>query len=218
MAAARILVINPNSNEAVTRGIDDSIDAMRQPRALVIDCVTLADAPFGIESDEDVEAASPLVVDTVEAGQDDFGAFVIACYSDPGLERCRRASRSPVLGIQESAIREASRGGRRFGVLALSDASIRRHLVYVRARGVRQHVGERALNVTVDQGVHDAATFGRIVAEGRKLVGAGAEALVLGCAGLAAHRERAAAALGVPVIDPVQAAVTEACDVLYAGV
>ena len=38
----------------------------------------------------------------------------------------------------------------------------------------------------------------------------GAETIVMGCAGMARHRKPLEAALGVPVIDPTQAAVTMA--------
>jgi Asp/Glu/hydantoin racemase len=38
----------------------------------------------------------------------------------------------------------------------------------------------------------------------------GADVLVLGCAGMARHRAALAAALGLPVVDPTQAAVTMA--------
>jgi Asp/Glu/hydantoin racemase len=38
----------------------------------------------------------------------------------------------------------------------------------------------------------------------------GAEAIVMGCAGMARHRRALEEALGVPVIDPTQAAVTMA--------
>lgn len=174
-----------------------------------IECITLHDAPFGIESDADVLAAAPLVVAAVQERQADVDAFVIACYSDPGLDTSRDVSVRPVYGIQESALREASRDGR-FGVLALSEESIKRHLVYVEKAGVSRHVGERALGITVEEGVNDPSVLDKIVAEGRRLIEAGAETLVLGCAGLTTHRQAAGEVLGVPVIDPVFAAVDEA--------
>ena len=49
---ANLLVINPNSNERVTQGIDDSLAHFREA-GIAIYCSTLEKAPFGIESDED---------------------------------------------------------------------------------------------------------------------------------------------------------------------
>jgi Asp/Glu/hydantoin racemase len=42
----------------------------------------------------------------------------------------------------------------------------------------------------------------------------GAEVIVLGCTGLSPHREALQRALGLPVIDPVRAAVEAAIDAL----
>ncbi len=44
-----------------------------------------------------------------------------------------------------------------------------------------------------------------------------AEILVLGCAGMARYRARLEAALGIPVIDPTQAAVAMAIAVVQLG-
>ena len=53
---------------------------------------------------------------------------------------------------------------------------------------------------------------------GRELVKKdGADVIVMGCAGMARHRSPLEAALGVPVIDPTQAAVAMAIGTLQAG-
>ena len=59
---SRVLVINPNSNESVTRGIELALQSRREDYYFDIVCSTLAKGPFGIESDEDIEVAVPLVV------------------------------------------------------------------------------------------------------------------------------------------------------------
>ena len=75
------------------------------------------------------------------------------------------------------------------------------------------HAGERPLGVTVDAAANDPTTLEKIVHVGRELIDEdGAQMLILGCAGLAAHRKPAQARLGVPVIDPVMAAVTMASE------
>ena len=59
--------------------------------------------------------------------------------------------------------------------------------------------GELPLDITVDESANDPATPARIVAVGRRLVDElGAAAVVLGCAGMAAHKKPAAEALRVP--------------------
>ena len=67
-----ILVINPNSNQAVTDGLDTALDPFRSQGAPEIECVTLAEGPFGIESQADMEAVvlplRDLVVERADVG------------------------------------------------------------------------------------------------------------------------------------------------------
>ncbi len=52
----RIRVINPNSNETVTRGLDTALEALRFANGPEIVCSTLTEGPFGIETQADVES------------------------------------------------------------------------------------------------------------------------------------------------------------------
>lgn len=211
----RILVINPNCNESVTRNIDKSLDSFRANRDVEISCVTLTDGPEGVETEDDIRFASRLVVNEIW-GNDNADAFVIACYADPGLEESRAKTEKPVFGIQESAVSMSATYGRRFGVLALSWESIQRHIAYVRQLGCQDfHAGERPLDVSVDGAANDPEVLHKIIETGRQLVEEdGAETLILGCAGLAVHRKAAQQELGVPIIDPVEAAVRMAAETL----
>lgn len=207
MKRKRLLVINPNSNAAVTSGIDASLDPLRQSLRADLVCETTSAGPFGIESDDDVAVAAGLMVRRV--GSADADGFVIACYSDPGVARCREVTTRPVLGIQEGAARYCAERQLRFGVLALSSASIARHVAHIQHLGLEQfHAGERELGISVEQSASDPATRDKVMSAAQSLIQeAGAQAIVLGCAGMVRHRKPAEAALGVPVIDPVQAAV-----------
>ena len=49
-----IVVVNPNSNPAVTAGLDAALEPYRAVRP--VDCVTLAEGPFGIQSQADSDA------------------------------------------------------------------------------------------------------------------------------------------------------------------
>ena len=129
----------------------------------------------------------------------DAAAFVIACYSDPGLETCREIARRPVYGIQEAGVLTALGRADRIGIVGLSPAAELRHRRYMRRMGVSARiVGERTLDMGVDESARGEGTFARLEAVGRALAGDGAEAIVLGCAGLAVHRAPLEAALGVP--------------------
>lgn len=206
-----ILVINPNSNPAVTAGLDAAVAALRFAEGPAIRCATLAEGPFGIESQRDVEqVALPLrrLVETDNAAD----AFVIACFSDPGLHVCREGTRRPVFGINECGVLTALARGDRFGIIAIAAPSIARHRRYLRQVGLTDRLaGERPLGMSVAETVSGEATLARLIAVGRLLVETdGADVVVMGCAGMARHRAPLETALGVPVIDPTQAAVAMA--------
>src|SRR5687767_5472435 len=88
---AKILVINPNSTEAVTRGIDEACAPLRMPGGPAIDCVTLKEGPPGIETQQHVDSVVPHLLSLVSQKDTQYAAFVIACYSDPEIGRasCR---------------------------------------------------------------------------------------------------------------------------------
>ena len=68
MARVDILVINPNSNPAVTAGLDAALAPLRLHHGPSIRCTTLAKGPFGIETQKDVEQVTlPLRTATVTA-------------------------------------------------------------------------------------------------------------------------------------------------------
>lgn len=211
MGAGRILVINPNSNPEVTEGFSAALAPLRVAGGPEIACLTLEEGPFGIETQADVEQVTlPLRrLTAAEAARTD--AFVIACYSDPGLAVCREAIAEPVFGIQESGVLAAMARGERVGILALGPKSIARHMRYLRQMAVMDRIaGERPLHLSV-AAAERAEAFERLVEVGRELRDLdGADVLVLGCAGMARHRAPLERALGLPVVDPVQAATADA--------
>lgn len=210
-----ILVINPNSNPAVTEGFDEALEPLRLPGGPQILCETLTEGPFGIQSQADVESVA-LPLARIVAQRRDVDAFIIACYSDPGLFVCREATPKPVLGIAECGLLSAMSRGQRFGVIAIARKSIPRHIRYMRQMGILDRLAaERALEMSVAEAASGDDTLARMIAAGKELRDLdGADVIVMGCAGMARHRRGVEAALGIPVIDPVQAAVTMAMGIV----
>ena len=211
----RIRVINPNSNEAVTRGIDDAVAPLRFAEGPEIVCSTLAEGPFGVETQQHVESVALPLRRLVES-DNASDAFVIACYSDPGLHVCREGTTRPVFGIAECGVLTALARAERFGVIAVRQRSIARHVRYLRQMGLIDRLaGERPLEMSVAETASGDKTLDRMIAVGRELKERdGADAIIMGCAGMARHRRPLEQALEVPVIDPTQAAVTMALGVV----
>lgn len=206
-----ILVINPNSDESVTEGMIRELNGFHFSEGPRIECVSLSDGPFGIESQADIEAVT-LPLRKMVSESSNVDAFVIACYSDPGLHVCREASEKPVFGIQECGVLTAMSLGDRFGVIALQESSIRRHLRYLRQMGVMERLaGERAASLSVRESVSGKGTFEKLLKAAKQLRDSDqADTIILGCAGMAAHRAKLELVIGIPVIAPVQAAVSMA--------
>ena len=207
----QILVINPNSNEAVTEGMAKVLKSFNFSDGPEIVCVSLTQGPFGIESQADIEFVK-LPLRNMVSERKDIEAFVIACYSDPGLQVCREATDRPVFGIQECAVLAAMAQGDRFGVIALQELSIRRHLIYLRQMGViGRFAKERAVNLSVEECASGAKTFDKLCTVAQQLRDEDkADTVILGCAGMASHRSSLESRIGIPVIDPVEAAVSMA--------
>ena len=209
MPRPRIMVINPNSNRVVTAGLVEALKPLMFEEGPEIVCETLVEGPFGIESQADVDGVAMPLRRLVEKDKES-AAFVIACYSDPGLHVCREATTRPVLGIAECGVLTALTRGETFGVIAIAQRSIRRHLRYLRQMGLADRLaGERPLDMSVAEAASGEGTLAKMITVGRALKEEdGAGAIVMGCAGMARHRRALEEALGIPVIDPTQAAVT----------
>jgi allantoin racemase len=204
-----IHIINPNSLEDVTGRIARAVGTDTPTGGPALHCVTLETAPPGILSQRDADAAATLVADYVERNEASASAFVIACYSDPGLFAAREVTKKPVIGIGQAGLSAALQLGERIGVIAVSSRGIARHLRYYRTLGLdRRIAGELAIDLPVaDSGEEYLALQRRIETAKTLRDDSGADVIVLGCAGMAELRSRVEAAVGVPVVDPCTAAV-----------
>ncbi len=212
----KILVLNPNSNSEVTQNIDGSLEHIRQKLSVDIVVENLKDTPHGIETQEDVEFVAEPVVRCFKEQKDNYDGFVIACFSDPGLHAAREQVGKPVTGIAEAGLFTALSLGDRIGTISISGNSIVRHHRYYRALGIS---GRIAGDVAIDSSVADLAssdkTLDKMLLAGQRLKDDfGANALVLGCAGMPQYKEPLEKTLGIPVVDPTQAATMMALSIV----
>ena len=127
-AGHRIVVINPNSSETVTRAIHQTLAPLRFGDGPKIDCLTLAEGPPGIETQDHIDAVVDPLCQVIRQEEDRADAFVVACFGDPGLRLARKVTKKPVFGIGESAYLFSLTLGERFGVIAILPASVERQL------------------------------------------------------------------------------------------
>ncbi|WP_239451466.1 aspartate/glutamate racemase family protein [Elioraea rosea] len=205
--SGRILFINPNSSTACGAGIAAALAPFRAPGLPTLEVVSLPEGPPAIYTWADWFSAAGPILACIGREQERTDAFVIACASDPALPAAREATRRPVFGMFSSAVLQALGLAERFGVIAIVSASVARHALALRQLGVEARLAaEVPLDVTMDTLLDPVAVRARMIAAGTELVARGAGAVVLGCAGMAHHRAAIEQAIGVPVVEPAQAA------------
>ncbi len=215
----RIVVINPNSSVAVTADIDAALEPLRFDGGPVIDCLTLAEGPPGIETQCHVDRVVAPLIRLAAQHDDRASAFVVACFSDPGVQALRETTSRPVFGIAESGLLSALALGDQVGIIAILAASAARHARFFRGLGIQGRIaGELPLGLRVGALADEEVTRARMTEVGARLRDEnGADVLVMGCAGMARYREGLEDALALPVVDPTQAAVAMAIAALRLG-
>jgi len=206
-------VINPNSTRAVTDGIAAALAPLRLAGGPAIECLTLEEGPPGIQSQRDVDTVTVPLLRLAASLKAQTAGLVIACFSDPGLHAVRELlAPLPVLGISECGLLTALTLGQRFGVIAILETSIPRHLRAYGAMGLRDRfAGELAIGLEVTELADRETTLARMIVAGRRLRDEqGADVIVMGCAGMASCRDALQDALQLPVVEPTQAAVAMA--------
>lgn len=200
----RVLVINPNSSLSCTEGIAAALRPLRSGAAR-FDVVRLPEGPPAVASWRDWTAVAEPLRRVVE--REDAAAYVIACVSDPGLDAAREATDRPVLGMLRCAVAAAMARAERFGLVGFTEASQARQRRVLQAMGVEARLaGWVALNLPMETLTDLVAPRARLAAAARALAAGGAEAVILGCTGLAGHAAAAEDAAGVPVVEPCRAA------------
>ncbi|MBY3133004.1 aspartate/glutamate racemase family protein [Rhizobium laguerreae] len=208
----RILIVNPNTTASMTEKAATAARAVAASGTEII-AATSRMGPVSIEGHYDGALAIPgLLAELKERQTAGYDAAVIACFDDTGLEAARSFADVPILGLCESAVVTAGFLAQRFTVVTTLERS--RVLIdnLVRRYGMGDRAKVRASDIPVLE-LEDAGSgaIGKLRAEiERALLEDGAEAIVLGCAGMTDLARELQDIYGVPVVDGVAAAVKQA--------
>lgn len=218
----RILVINGNTMEEMTAGIHREGSDAAGPGVEIV-TVTPEVGPLTIETYYDDFLAIPGILKEIIKHEDQFDAFVIACWGDPGIEAAREVTDKPVVGIAEASMYVCNMIAAKWAVATV----LHRIKDFVGKTVLKTgfHVGptERCIGVfTTDLSVADTehlreAACNTLESAGRKAMAQGAEAIALGCAGMSGLDVELEAKLGIPVVDSVRASVQMAESLVRLG-
>lgn len=218
----RILIINGNTMEEMTEGIHREGSDAAGPGVEVV-TVTPETGPRTIECYYDDYLAIPGILKEIVKHEDDFDAFVIGCWGDPGIEAAREITRKPVVGIAESSMYVCNMIAAKWGVATVLHRIKELVEKTVVKTGFGFAPGGRCVGVfTTDLSVADTeelrdAACNTLEDAARKAIAKGAEAIALGCAGMSGLDVELEARLGIPVVDSVRASVKMAEALLGLG-
>ncbi|MGK6314844.1 aspartate/glutamate racemase family protein [Neorhizobium sp. DT-125] len=208
----RILVVNPNTTAGMTATITDSAARVANAGTEVM-AVTSSMGPASIEGYYDEAFAVPgLLMEIAKGEKAGADAAIIACFDDTGLDAARALANIPVIGICEAALASTAFIAQRFTIVTTMERSRLpiEHLVH--RYGMAAHAKVRAADIPVlSLADPDSNARDRLRNEiATALRDDKAEAIVLGCAGMADLTADLRAEFGVPVVDGVAAAVKQA--------
>ena len=214
----RILIVNPNSTASMTAKIAAAARLVARPDTRIV-ATNPPDTPPSIQGYLDAAVCVGGLLDEVRKAEN-YDAVVIACFDDTGVDALRCVVEVPVIGIGEAAYHAAAMVSTKFSVVTTLSRSIAGLEANLLRYGLDRRCGRvRASDVPVlklEEG--DQSTIDRIRAEIAAAISEdGAEAIVLGCAGMTDLMSRLSEEFGLPVIDGVACGVTMAEALVASG-
>ena len=205
-----ILIINPNTTASMTEKIGAAARAAGSS-GTSITAVNPATGPESIEGFYDEALAVPgLLVEISKGETRGVAGHVIGCFDDTGLDAARALARAPVVGIGEAAFHVASLIAGSFSVVT----TLGRAVPAIQQNLVRYGLASRCARVRAAEipvlSLEDPGSDARHRIEAEIDLARRedrAEAIVLGCAGMADLAADLSKHCGLPVVDGVAAAV-----------
>lgn len=216
----RLLLLNGNTDSAITDLLAtramEAIPRLGLPPAEIVP----ATAPFGaryISTRAAVVIAGHAVLSALadHVGADNprgYGAAVIACFGEPGIEAARELMPIPVVGMAEASIAAGLALAPRVALLTggASWVPMLEEFRLIRGHGPAR-VMVRGVAPTGDMIARDPdGAIALLVEAAAAAARDGAQAVVLGGAGLAGLAPRVAPLVGVPVLDSLDCALVAA--------
>ncbi|TDR89699.1 aspartate/glutamate racemase family protein [Enterovirga rhinocerotis] len=198
----RLLLINPNTSPSITELMAARAASLLGPEV----ALRTATGRFGgryIASRAASAVAGHAALDAYAEHGEGCDAVLIACFGDPGLLALREMASVPVVGMAEASCHLACLAGRRFSIVTGGERWQVMLEEFVAALGLSARLA--SIRTVAPTGAEIAADPDRALASLASACRAaaekdGAEAVILGGAGLAGLAERIAPEVPVPVI------------------
>ena len=204
-----IWIVNPNTTGTMTAGVVAAARRSAAPGTELTGATPTKGVP-SVESNVEEVWGAVGVLEQIERGeQAGADGYVIACFGDTGVPAARERAAGPVVGMTEAALHTAALLAARFTIITLPPRTREQSHRVLRETGLTHRCTVRAIDAPVSE-VADGSLhlLDAMLDEARRgLDEDAAEAVVVGCAGLADLVSPLQSALGVPVIEGVAAGV-----------
>lgn len=215
----RILLLNPNTTESITKRLSDAAAKVASPSVELVPCTAPRGVPY-IATRAEAQIGGAIALEMLANMHSQVDAAVIAAFGDPGLLGARELFDIPVVGMAEAAMLTACMLGRRFAIVTFSSAlgpwyqdCVEMHGLQARCAGVRTLVGEFK-SISEVQEEKEALL---IALSNRAIEEDSADVVILAGAPLAGLAEKVKDRIRVPVVDPIAAAVRQAETLVILG-
>ncbi len=217
----QVFVVNPNATQAMTDMAVLTAQRVATKGTQIRSGTGRGAAPRSIEGFSDEALSVPSMLEQIrEAEAAGAQATVIACFDDPGLDAAREVAKGPVIGICQAGVQAAMVLSKRFSIVTTLPRSVPAIEDLVQRYGAGHHCRRvRCIDLPVlaIEAERERA-FSLLAAEiARARDEDGAEAILLGCAGMSEMTESLTQATGVVVIDGVVVAVKQAEALIGSG-
>ena len=210
----RILIINPNSSEAITKGIQECAEAFADGD-FQVETVSNPTAPEYLHCYEDRAVAAAGMISIIQANEDKYDAFLIGAHCDPNLDAMKEICSKPVVGMGESSMKFATLLGHSFSVVSANLASVQNKYNQINTYYLNGY------NASVRAPRESLASFSQVdimKQQARLAVEEDlAEVIVLGSGGMCGVAEEMSRELGVPVLDGIICGLIVAVGMVKAG-
>ena len=117
----RLLLLNPNTSEAVTERLAATARLAAAAGTQIVPLTAPRGVPF-IASRAEAQIAGAIALEMLAEHHGRYDAAIIAAFADPGLLGARELFDVPIVGLAEAAMLTACMLGRRFSIVTFTTA------------------------------------------------------------------------------------------------
>jgi allantoin racemase len=208
----RILILNPNTTETVTRRLVDAACAVAAPSTEISSCTAPRGFPY-ISNRAEAQIGGAIAIEMLAERHHEFDSAIIAAFGDPGLLGARSLFDLPVIGMSEAAMLTACMLGRRFVIITFAAALAEWYRDCVEMHGLKDRCASiRAVDATFSSigAVQEEMEAQLVELANLAVEQDSADVVILAGAPLAGLAQRTIRKIPVPVVDPIAAAVKQA--------